>query len=249
MPFKAYPRNLQFLEQYIRDYIEPQSFGTLSNIAESLSSTIRRHGRRGTTLNWEINIPREQPLEFILTDDCSCIMNVDFFCKIEGEVEQGRFDHIKLKTYNFDFRLWSHDKDISFRNEWDAVGLDEKLTNQEWKRVIKRFHIDRRVRFTRFPEPLYHLHLGGRPDECEYCWIPEHIDEPRIHYFPMDLVLICEFVLINFYPNRSRELREKPEWKSLVRKSQDLYLKPYIEKVARYINNNDDTLLGHLSRN
>lgn len=248
MPFKAYPLNLEFLERYIQDYIEPQSLGTLNNVAESLRLAIRRHGSRGTPLNWKINIPRDRPLEFKLTDDCSCIMNVDFSCKIEGEVEQGKFDHIKLKTYNFDFRLWSHDKDINFRNEWDAAGLHEELFNQGRKRVIKRFHIDRRVQATNLPEPLYHLHIGGNPDQCEYCWIPKNIDEPRIHYFPMDLVLICEFVLINFYPNSSRELREKPEWKSLVRKSQDLYLSPYLEKIAGYINNDDDTLLGHLTK-
>ena len=248
MPFKGYPRNLESLAQYIQDYIEPGSFSTLYYIADSLRLTIQRHGERRTPLKWIINIPREQPLEFKLTDDCSSIINVDFFCKIEGEVELGRFDHIKLKTYNFDFRLWSHDKDISFRNEWDAADLYEKLDNQGWRRVIKKFHIDRRVQNTILPEPLYHLHLGGRSDEYEYCWIPKRIDEPRIHYFPMDVVLMCEFVLINFYPNISRDLREMPEWKRLVRKSQDLYLKPYLEKVAGYINNNDDTLLGHLTK-
>jgi hypothetical protein len=63
----------------------------------------------------------------------------------------------------------------------------------------------------------------------------------------MDLVLLSEFILMNFFPAKSRNLREKPEWKGLVKKSQDLYFKPYFEKLSAYLNNNNDTLLGHLT--
>lgn len=249
MSFKAYPLNLEFLEKYILDYIEPQSLGILSNIAESLRSTIQRHGKRKTPLNWKIFIPRNRPLMFKATCDCSCAINVDFSCNIEGIIEPSNFDQIDIKAYNFDFRLWSHDQNITFRDEWDAEHLYEKLNVQGWRRVIKRFHIDRRVQNARLPEPLYHLHLGGQSEEYEYCWIPDNIVEPRMHYFPMDLVLMCEFVLVNFYPNISGKLRETPEWKSLVRKSQDLYLNPYFEKIVGYIKNKDNTLLGHLTQN
>ncbi len=112
---------------------------------------------------------------------------------------------------------------------------------------MKRFHLDLRDKNTRLPEPLYHLHFGGIAEDDEYFWVPKTIGEPRFHYFPMDLVLLCEFILMNFFPVESKDLRESPEWKSLVRKSQDLYLKPYVQKLSEHLNNNNDALLGHLT--
>jgi len=167
---------------------------------------------------------------------------------MQGEVEPRRFDTVTLKLYSVAFRIWSHDKDISYRSEWDADELEEKLSKQEWKRVVKRFHIDLRDKDAGLPEPLYHLHFGGTAEDDEYFWVPKTIGEPRLHYFPMDLVLLCEFILMNFFPIESRSLRESPEWKSLVRKSQDLYFKPYFKKLLVYLNDNNDTLLGRLTQ-
>lgn len=248
MTFRKYPSHLRFIEEYIRDYLEPCSHGTLSDVAENLDQSISRHRSKMTPLQWSITIPKEHPLKFKLSDDCGCKLHVDLFCWIQGEVKPRRFDDVTFKSYSVVFRIWSHDKDISYRSEWDADGkLKQKLSNQEWKRVVKRFHIDLRDENTRLPEPLYHLHFGGIAEDDEHFWVPNNIGEPRFHYFPMDIILSCEFVLMNFFPAESRNLREKPEWKSLVRKSQELYLKPYVQRLSAHLNNNDDTLLGHLT--
>ena len=247
MSFREYSLNLQFLAISIKDYLESCSHGTLYNIAENLKQSISRHGRRCTPLQWNITIPRENPLKFKLSDECGCKLHVDIFCKIKGESLPRRFDKVTFKSYSVVFRIWSHDKNISYRNEWDADKLEQKLSKQEWKRVVKRFHLDLRDKNTHLPEPLYHLHFGGTTGEDEYFWLPKKIVEPRFHYFPMDLVLMCEFILMNFFPAESRDLREGPEWKSLVRKSQDLYLKPYVQMLSEHLNNNNDTLLGHLT--
>ena len=175
-------------------------------------------------------------------------MNVDIFCRIQGEVKPRSFDDVMFKSYSVVFRIWSRDRNITYRNGWDADELKQKLRNQGWKRVVKRFHIDLRDNNTRLPEPLYHLHFGGIAEDDEYFWVPKTIGEPRLHYFPMDLVLLCEFILMNIFPIESKDLREGPEWKSLVRKSQDLYFKPYIEKLSAYLEDSSDTLLGHLTQ-
>lgn len=247
MPFREYSSSLRFLETYIRDYLEPCSHGTLSDVSANLDQSMRRHGRRKTPLQWSITIPKEHPLEFKLSDECGYILHVDLFCRIQGEVKPRRFDDVTLRLYSAVFRIWSHAKNISYRNEWDADALEQKLSKQEWKRVVKRFHIDRRDENTALPEPLYHLHSGGIAEDDEHFWVPKIIDRPRFHYFPMDLVLLCEFILMNFFPLESKSLREKPEWKSLIRKSQDLYLIPYVQMLSGHLNDSNDTLLGHLT--
>jgi len=247
MSFREYSSNLRFLETYIKSYLEPCSYGTLSDVAEKLKQSITRHGRRKTPLQWSIIIPKENPLKFKLSDDCGFILHVDLFCRIKGEAVPRRFDTVTFKLYSVVFRIWSHNKDVSYRSEWDANELKDKLSKQEWKRVMKRFHIDLRDKNSSLPEPLYHLHFGGIAEDDEYFWGPKTIGEPRLHYFPMDLVLLCEFILMNFFPVESKDLRESPEWKSLVRKSQDLYLKPYVQMLSEYLSNNNDTLLGHLT--
>ncbi len=247
MTFRNYPLSLRILEEYIRDYLEPCSHGTLSNVAANITQSISSHRSKTTPLHWSIAIPKEHPLKFILSDECGYILHVDLFCRMQGEVKPRRFDTVTLKLYSVAFRMWSHDKDISYRSKWDADELKQKLNDQEWKRVMKRFHIDLRDKNPGLPEPLYHLHLGGIAEDDEYSWVPKTIGEPRFHYFPMDLVLLSEFILMNFFPAKSRDLREKPEWKGLVKKSQDLYFKPYFEKLSAYLNNNNDTLLGHLT--
>ena len=247
MTFLNYPLSLRILEGYIKDYLEPCSYGTLSNVATNINQSISRHRSKTVPLHCSIAIPKEHPLKFKLSNECGYILHVDLFCRIQGEVEPKRFDDVKFKLYSTVFRIWSHDKNISYRNEWDADELEHKLSKQEWKRVIKRFHIDRRDENAGLPEPLYHLHFGGIAEDDEYFWVPKTIGEPRLHYFPMDLVLLCEFILMNFFPAKSKDLRESPEWKSLVRKSQDLYLKPYVQMLSEHLNNNNDTLLGHLT--
>ncbi len=248
MSLKEYSSSLRSLETYIRSYLDPCSHGTLSYVAEKLHQAISRHRHRRTPLQWNITIPKEHPLKFKSSDDVGCKLHVDIYCRIQGEVEPKRFDEVTFKLYSVVFRIWSRDRNISYRNGWDADELKQKLRNQGWKRVVKRFHIDLRDNNTRLPEPLYHLHFGGIAEDDEYFWVPKTIGEPRLHYFPMDLVLLFELILMNFFPAKSKELREGPEWKSLVRKSQDLYLKPYIEKLSVYLNDKNDTLLGHLTQ-
>ena len=247
MSFREYSSSLRFLETYIKSYLGPCSHGTLSDVSANLDQSIRRHGRRKTPLQWSITIPKENPLKFKLSDECGYKLHVDLFCRIQGEVKPRRFDDIVFKSYSVGFRIWSHDKDISYRSKWDAGELEQKLSKQKWKRVVKRFHIDLRNKNTRLPEPIYHLHFGGIAKDDEHFWVPNVIREPRFHYFPMDVVLLCEFILMNFFPAESKDLREGPEWKSLVRKSQDLYLKSYLQMLSAHLNNNNDTLLGHLT--
>ncbi|GAG59979.1 unnamed protein product [marine sediment metagenome] len=166
---------------------------------------------------------------------------MDISCELEGR------DNIITKQ-NILLRLWSLDENLSYREEVDSPKLKAELERNIWKRVILRFHFDLKEPNGKQLEPEYHFHVGGRyRTNDENCWLPEQIDVPRFPYPPMDFILMCEFLLINFFPKESEKLRKKPEWKSLVRKSQDMFLKPYYDICMKYLKDQNETLMGNLA--
>ncbi len=83
-------------------------------------------------------------------------------------------------------------------------------------------------------EPWHHLHIG-------------ELDEPRFPFPPMDIILLCEFILVNYFPKHSKNLREDLAWKHLVICSQNIFQKEYFNVCWNCIENNTDTtLMEHL---
>ena len=62
----------------------------------------------------------------------------------------------------------------------------------------------------------------------------------------MDIVLICELILVNLFHRNSRDLREKPEWKRLVKRSQYTFQQRYFDRFYSCVNSTTDTILGNL---
>ena len=245
--FREYPKNLKFLNEHIKRYLDGSSKTLLDETHSKISALINSQERNKGPIAWKISITRERPLAFKESSEGRFKLHIDLSCEIEGDVDSLNSDQISITKYNVSVRIWSHQKEISYREGIDDPKLEKELENWNWRRVISRWHMDLREVDTRKPEPLYHLHFGGRIEDNEYCWIPEKLEEPRFCCFPMDLVLLCEFILVNFFPKESACMRKKPEWKRLIQKSQHLYMKPYFEQLRKFLNNDSDTLLGHLS--
>ena len=233
MRIRDYPRILEvFVNYHIGDFLDPASKQMLILKARSLRTTIQRGG--GT---WRFSISRESPLTF---KENNRNLQIDISCEIEGE-------NNKVKKQNILLRIWCFDKNICYREGIDHPDIKDKLANSDWKRVILRFHFDLRAPNVKQPEPLYHLQVGGRnPNDDENCWLPEQIEVPRFPYPPMDIILLCEFILMNFFHEYYEKIRKKPEWISLVRKSQEFFQKPYFKMCYKCFNQDNDTLMGNL---
>lgn len=241
MGIEEYPRNLEILAQqrYIGKYLDAASRGILFERAKSLKGFLQKR-RKGRPVEWRFSIPIKHPLTFIKNDVDDCRLQIDISCEIEGTGDD-------IKKYNILLRVWCWDKNISYREGIDAVELKNKLESLGWKRVILRFHFDLRDPKTKKQEPLYHLHIGGIPEDNENCWFPKQIKVPRFPYPPMDIILLCEFVLVNFFQKESEELRKNPEWRSLVRKSQKVFQKNYFAMCSSNFDNQIGTLLENLA--
>jgi hypothetical protein len=235
LKIEDYPRNLQMLvNQHIWIYMEASSKPFLIYRAKQLQESIKRgrkkHGK------WAFSIPPDKPLAF-RRDDIN--LQVDIYGKMEGVKEN-------ITKQCFNLRIWSFDKKVCYREKIDAPEVKEKIEPLGWKRVILRFHFDLKNLEEENLEPLFHLHVGGHQKDEENCWLNEKISVPRFAHPPMDLILLCEFVLMNFFPEKYRNLKDDPEWISLIRKSQELFQAPYFKDSMRYINDESNTLLGNL---
>lgn len=234
LEIREYSKNLQLLANlHIGKFLVNGSKDILINKAESLGLDIRKKRK-----NWRFSIPREHPLTFKESDRK---LQIDISCEIEGTGDY-------IKKQNSLLRVWCLDENICYREGIDHPGIKNKVEAIGWKRVILRFHFDLRELDVKQPEPLYHLQVGGvNPTDDENCWHPEQIEVPRFPYPPMDIILLCEFVLMNFFPEDYEKLRKKPEWKSLVRKSQVLFQKDYFEMCWKCLNRSSaGTLMENL---
>ena len=227
-----YPRNLEMLVNNIRisKYLEAPSKSILINRARQLRHSIGR-GKK-----WSFSIPIETPLTF---KENNSKLKIDVSCYIEG------IDG-NIQKLNINLRIWSCDKEISYREEIDSLKLKKQLENLDWKRVILRFHFDLKDINGDSLEPLFHFHVGGNQLEEENFWMSEKILVPRFPHPPLDIILLYEFILLNFFPEEYRKIKQDPEWISLVRKSQEIFQRAYLEECVKCINNENDTLLGKL---
>lgn len=242
MGIEEYPRNLEMLARsYITDYLAEGSKEILIQRARQLAFFIRNK-RKKTPARWMFSIPFERPLVFKVSDVDGLKLQVDIVCEIEGCGND-------INKHNIVLRVWSLDERVSYREMLDAIELKDVLASCGWKRVMLRFHLDLRDPKVRKPEPLYHLQVGGNPRGDENCWLHESIEVPRFHYPLMDVVLLCEFILVNFFHEKSEGLRQKPEWRSLVRKSQDIFQKDYFTNCVNHLKDDVGTLLENWIRN
>lgn len=237
---------LMWIEEYVTNlnilidpkiagvYLEPGSKAIMQE-RTYLFLNIARDKRKAKRMSWEFSITREDPLTFKANDDR---LQVDIAGKINGENDV-------VKEVNTLLRVWSFDQDLCYRDGIDGDEVKKKFDEKK-KRVIVRYHFDRRAPTLKQPEPIYHLQVGGQALDDENCWFPKQVKVPRFHFPPMDVILLCELVLVNFFHNESENLRKKPEWIRLIQKSQHAFQNSYYDSFYSCLNDVNNTILGHL---
>lgn len=114
---------------------------------------------------------------------------------------------------------------------FDRLDLALDVLDEEGNVLIKH-HID----FANSPKeqfqegPLFHLQFGGHtPGYTKSFEVP--IKEPRWLCFPLDVVLLCEVVVANFYPEDWAELKSLPGWNDPIVSSQKFCIIPFLNAL------------------
>lgn len=192
--------------------------------------------------DWGYHIDPVRPLRFTASRaNKGAELTVDLFCDIRWKANAAP------ETQDICLRIWSDDSNCTHRENWDAKTIADVLSDPNRTRngrVMLRLHFDKANQNQEGPE--YHLQFGGKQQPDELHWFPKVIDLPRFVYQPMDIVLACEFVAANFYPEEYQNFKEDPTWHGVVRNSQASLLQSYYEQCLKTIKDEKQSLLVSL---
>ncbi len=197
-----YNDGLQYLFAYeeSRKYIDDES---LINLPWCCANKDRNTG----TMTWKMKISEENPFKVKIKGH-QAITEIEISLYIEAE----EAEYLKIRRFNVQLKLWSDKVDHWYRPEFDSTQIPQKVTDRGLqKRVMLRFHYDIRKKKVFSPEPYFHFHVGGRQSLDENCWIPRAIKEPRIPSPPLDIVLLLEYIFVNYYSKETEQLRSTPK--------------------------------------
>ena len=157
----------------------------------------------------------------------------------ERELKKDKWKFIISRNDPITFKNKDSNLQIDIACKIEGSGDDTKKHSVEFRVWSKReddpdvkYHIDQKVPDTQ--EPWHHLHIGG-------------FDEPRFPYPPMDIILLSEFILINYFQEVYEDLRNDGGWKKLIIYSQTMFQREYYKTCLNCLENNKDvTLMEHL---
>ena len=213
------------LENEAQDVLQKANKMVCSSHKAHLQS-VRSQSRGGLITPWGFRIEPNYPLRFKNTNINGLNLRVDLFLTSYWDSNpSGVPCELTLAI-----RVWSLDKHIYFRDDWDAERLSSQI-NANTGRVMLRLHFDLANKGQLGPK--YHLQVGGKPHDDEFHWFPDSLGVPRILHPPMDLVLATELIAANFYRKDYEKFKREAPWVDSMRTSQEYLLAGYFDQATR----------------
>lgn len=124
----------------------------------------------------------------------------------------------------------------------------------EGKCLLKKIHFDYAdPNLPAYPlHPVFHFQFPGEltPALQSQNYDDNHLapwlSEPRVPFHPMTLALLLNLILTEFPDTDTKKVIKRPEWRSLIRKNEELVLDPYYNKCSHFIEQRES---GQLSGN
>jgi hypothetical protein len=179
--------------------------------------------KRRQAASWGFVIARESPLEFVRTTLRGLQMSADLACRLEW-TDPGMLP-VRQEIL---VRLWAYDEEVIYREGLDDIEILGSLEGTPTRRVMLRYHFD--LANAGQEGPKYHLQAGGNPLPTEGCWLHEGVSVPRVAHPPLDLVLACEMIATNLYPQDADRIHAEPTVVGVIRASQLENLREYFHR-------------------
>lgn len=174
---------------------------------------------------WEVSIGRDYPVRFN---------------RAENIIKETNDALIILSSKNISVDL---EKDFPF-NSLDICLVINNAANGE---LISRWHFDLAngqddgIQ----PGPLTHVQYGGH-NASSLREFDHPLKVPRWCHPPMDIILLCEAIVANFFPHKWDKIKEYPAWKSAVVKSQRVCYSAYLTKMVQTLGISSTTILHEM---
>lgn len=191
---------------------------------------------------WGYEISDKNPLRFKPSEVLNGVI-IDIYCKVKWSSDSSIPVEQDIKM-----RIWSEDDNLIFRPNLDSEKILEKLsdpTRLTKGRVVSRFHFDRVDHSqgkSKEYHPEFHMQIGGVSNDYELCWHPKSFDIPRIAHHPMELLLTCQLVAINFFPEKYVDISQELLWMNQLYTTQQSVILDYYEQCIRAIRSNQSLL-------
>jgi hypothetical protein len=235
------PSEADFALQAIKDRLASVLVPDASRVLEEARSQFvaardlfqaTKASKRSKLPDWGFSISREDPLIF---RDClvrKYRVRVDLFCTFQWPGDAS----LPARSHTLGMRVWCLDRRLCFRHNWDAQTIEHSL-GDPCRRVMFRCHFD----FANAGQsgPKYHVQFGGDPHTAELYWVPPAMNLPRIIHPPTDIVLACQLITANFFPDEYSKVKKEATWISAVRTSQNRFLQPYFDHCNDSLRNNE----------
>jgi hypothetical protein len=167
-------------------------------------------GKRGPNCKFNVTIEEDRPLVFAPVKLGSKTITADI-CTSCARRGRNRLD---LDEHTILVRLW------------DRPSKGES-------NVICRAHVD--LATSGQSGPWSHLQFGGRSIKTSEKWgLPKEVSELRWPSPLFDIILACELIVYNFWPDKWSILCGRQEFISQIHKSEDSYIRPFFEACNRY---------------
>jgi hypothetical protein len=179
----------------------------------------------GSNKTWHYSIERSKPLMLIPVSNAR--LNADIYPKVFIDIE---VDEALIDQKGFALK---------------ALRLTLEIINKSNGHLVHRSHVDLATCNDqgRYQEgPIFHLQFGGKSGEKISGPDVLKLREPRWLHPPMDLILISEMLIANFYSEQWNKLKNQKDWIALVVDSQMLCYKPFFDIANK--NFTKDSLLN-----
>jgi len=202
------------------DVITNAGYSSLMAVAQQL----RRFKNNSA---WQISIERETPVEFEIVDN------------------------IYKETEAVTIELSSECISVDFEKPFPFLNLDICIVIKNLdEEPVSRWHFDlanKKESELMQPGPLTHVQYGGHNPGFRH--LDHALKVPRLNHPPMDIILLCEVVVSNFFPNKWDLIRENPAWCDAVSICQRICYSDYLKKIIQTLGRSNTTILHEMDAN
>lgn len=168
---------------YDAGVLQPEGRSTLYRVVAEL-----KLGRRSR--EWQLFVDRSSPVTFsigVTSDGKKVRPSIDY---ADIKINQDHVDRPPFDCFDIAVLIENENGGPSSRWHLDQANVEDGVTQSG---------------------PLFHLQFGGR-NHSQLREQDHPIKEPRWNHPPMDLALMCETILANFFEKEWLELRDDPSW-------------------------------------
>jgi len=201
------------------ELIQPYS----KNSLDCVSGQLRKLGR---SQSWKYTINISAPIDFVAIST-----------KKLGHIAPRVYINVAVKPPETD----DHSPFSKLNNTIEVIDISNGELQSRWHVDLANLKEDGIYQ----AGPLFHLQGGGHQPQGDRKKELK-VSIPRWAIPPMELILTCEMIIANFYPNKWKIIKRQPGWLELLKVAQQLCYPQYCQQIQACLSGKPQSVLEAL---